>query len=314
MILLIRQGVNLALPISLTIEGAILRSVSYADVFDYALTLDELHRYLIYESISLDELRETLASSDWLAARVTQVEGVCVLVGREGLAAQRRTRAESSAQLWIEARRWGRRLAHLPFVRMAAVTGALAVNNSTAGDDIDFLLVTAPGRVWLARAFAIILVRLARLAQIKLCPNYVLAESALELNRRDLFVAHELAQMVPLSGLETYWRMRAANAWEAAYLPNARTAPKYEPDLAPRGVGRWAQRLAEWLLGGKLVDWLECWERDRKIARFKKQFAHPSPAAVLDESQVKGHFNDYGRDAIAAYADRCRQHQLPVIE
>ena len=314
MTLVAQRGVTLALPILLPVEAAILRAVLYADVFDFALTLDELQRYLVGESISLGELRATLASSEWLAARVTQIAGVYALSGRTELAAQRRARAGHSARLWLEACRWGGRLARLPFVRMVAVTGALSVNNAAAHDDIDFLLVTAPGRVWLARALAVALVRLARFVQINLCPNYVLAETALALDRRDLFVAHELAQMIPLAGLETYWQMRTANAWAADFLPNARTAPRIEPDLAPRGAGRWAQRLAEFLLGGKLGDWLERWERNRKIAKFKKQFAQASPSAVLDESQVKGHFNDYGQKTILAYEDRCRQYQLPVTE
>lgn len=313
MTLLVRQGVNLALPVPLTVDAAILRALLYADVFDCGLTLTELHRYLVGEALSLDELRETLAVSGWLAARVAQTDGVYTLAGRAGLIVQQRIRAGHSAILWPAALRWGARLARLPFVRMVAVTGALAVNNSTAGDDIDFLLVTAPGRVWLARAFAIVFVRLARLVQVKLCPNYVLAETALALDRRDLFAAHELAQMIPLAGLDTYWRMRAANAWTAAYLPNAQTAPCAEHDRAPRGLGRWAQWLAEFVLSGAPGDKLEAWERKRKIVRFKQQFAQPSSAAVLDESQVKGHFNDYGRDAMAAFADRCRQHELPVI-
>ncbi len=62
---------------------------------------------------------------------------------------------------------------------MIAVTGALAMKNSGAGDDIDVLIVTAPDRVWLTRAFAIALVYAGKLCGDTLCPNYVISERAL---------------------------------------------------------------------------------------------------------------------------------------
>src|SRR5687767_14654331 len=148
-------------------DDAILRTLLYADVFDYPLMLAEIHHYLIAapagDKPAPAAIEAALRSSPWLATRVTRVNGYVTLRDREAIGALRDERRRHSAQLWPHARRWGRRLGYLPFVRMVAVTGALAVDNSPQGDDIDFLLVTVPGRVWLARALAVIVVRLARL-------------------------------------------------------------------------------------------------------------------------------------------------------
>ncbi len=290
------------------VGAAILRAVLYADIFDYPLTLEEIHRYLEGAAASVEEVKSVLASSAWLAARVAQVDGFYSLPHRQALAALRRQRKLEAARLWPAAYRYGRLMAHLPFVRMVAVTGALAMDNVIPGDDIDFLIVAVPGRVWTARAFAILMVRLARLTGVALCPNYILDETALAQARRDLFVAHELAQMTPVAGQAVYWQMRAANAWLADFLPNAAPLPRAAPDLAPRGLGRFVQRLAEQLFSGSLGERLEHWERRRKIVRFQKQLQQAGSAAVLDESQVKGHFNDYGRNALAAYEARLTRY------
>jgi hypothetical protein len=203
-------------------------------------------------------------------------------------------------------------LAHLPYVRMVALTGALAMHNAHGSrDDIDYLIVTEPGRVWMARAFAILIVRIVRLLGVGLCPNYVLAETALVQSRQDLFIAHELAQMVPLTGLHLYERMRAANEWSAAMLPNAQGSFYAERDQKPRGLGRLLQRAAEWLLAGRHGDALENWERRRKERKFNTEAHQPGASAEIDAQRIKGHFKDYGYPTLDQYRALLESHNLP---
>ena len=199
-------------------------------------------------------------------------------------------------------------LGALPFVRMVAVTGALAVDNAPAGDDIDFLIVTTPGRVWLARALAVLMVRLARLGRVGLCPNYVLADTALAQKRRDLYVAHDLVQMVPLVGLGVYADLRAVNRWTAEHIPQAAHPLQAELDQAPRGWVRRLQRGLEWLLGGRLGDALETWERRRKLAQFAPATRQAHAAAELDAERVKGHFDDHGHPILQRFEAQVRAH------
>lgn len=293
---------------TLPTDEAILRTLLYADIFDYPLTPHEIHYYLIETTASRAAVQARLDHSDWLSARLTHSNGYLTLRDRPSLAALREARRHSSAALWPPARRWAAVLGALPFVRLVAVTGALAVDNAPAGDDIDYLIVTAPGRVWLARALAVLVVRLARLWQVGLCPNYVLADTALAQKRRDLFVAHDLAQMVPLVGLGVYADLRAANGWAEAYLPQAARPLRIEPDHAPHGPVRAAQRGLEWLLGGRLGAALEAWERRRKLARFAPAAHQPNASAELDAERVKGHFDDHGSPILQRYEARLRAH------
>jgi hypothetical protein len=256
-----------------------------------------------------DAVRGCLAHSRYLAGRLIEQDGYLALRGREDLIARRLDRAVASDRLWRRARRFVRVLRLLPFVRMIAITGALSMNNSAAGDDIDVLIVTAPDRVWLTRGLAIALVYAGRLCGDTLCPNYVISERALALDTHTLFVAHEFAQMAPVYGHTIYDRMCAANNWVQTLLPNAaRTA--YEATDQPGAIGRLFKRSLERLLGGRLGDALETWEMRRKIRKFQHKFGRRGTAAVLDHDHVKGHFDDYGAPVMHRYTERLAQFEL----
>jgi hypothetical protein len=292
------------------LERAILRTLLYSDLFDYPLTLVEAAHYLIGQPGTVDEVRACLTRSGWLADRMIELDGYLALRGREALIARRLDRAATSDRLWQRTRRFVRVLRVFPFVRMIAITGALAMQNSDAHDDIDLLIVTAPDRVWLTRALAIALVCAGKLCGDTLCPNYVISERALTLDRHTLFVAHEFTQMVPVYGLAVYDRMCAANSWIRRVLPNAAQPLWNQPESAPGAIGRGFKRVLEKMLGGQLGTALENWEMRRKIRKFQPRLGRPDGDALLDRDHVKGHFEDYGGPVMRLYAERAAQLEL----
>lgn len=291
------------------LERSILRTVAYSDVFDYPLSNNELHRYLDAVSATPEEVAET--SRRLAGSTICAEDNLVALAGREELFAVRRRRQLHAARMWPAARRWGRILGHLPLVRMVALTGALAMDNVETDADIDYLIVTEPGRVWLCRALVIQMVRAARLTGIVVCPNWLLAADALELGDRSLFVARELAQMVPLSGLDVYRRMRGLNRWTDAWLPNAARLPR-PVQLTARPRGRLA-RAAEGALLGRTGAAVENWERRRKTREILRA-GRGSPELVLDTHQCKGHVDAHGERIRRAYADRLRALGLAPSE
>ncbi len=291
-------------------QEAILQTVLYADIFDYPLTPAEIRHFLIATVATAEAVQVALENSAWLRSRLRITRGYVTVRGRQSIAAVREERGRSSAQLWPRARRWARLLGALPFVRMVAVTGALAVDNAPPGDDIDYLIVTEPGRVWLARALAVGVVRVARLFGVGLCPNYVLARTALSEQRRNLYIAHDLAQMVPLVGHVIYAEMRAANTWAADFLPQALAPLRAEPELRPAGWLTALQAGGEWLLGGRLGDALEHWERDRKLRKFASAAGQAGSAAELDAERVKGHFDDHGYPILQKFHERLERYRV----
>jgi hypothetical protein len=290
--------------------------LGYADVFDFPLTGSEIWRNLIMVKATEEEVLATLVSSRLLTRLLTGNNGYYTLTDRDQLVEQRCRRAAASAQLWPRARHYGAQIAALPFVRMVAVTGALAVNNATVGDDVDYLVVTEPGRLWLARAFTILLVKRSARQGDLICPNYFLTVDALALQERDLFTAHELAQMVPLAGYGIYRQMLAQNSWARDFLPNMQPAPHAGvADVGPVGYNQ-VVKIAEILLRTAPGGWLERWEMARKQARFGRQAAliergngavHDANALTewaFSAQRCKGHFNRHGRQTLQSYNRR----------
>lgn len=257
---------------SISLARAILEALTYSDIFDYPLRLDELHRYLPIRA-ETDELKTALTSFN---EQIKFRDGFYFLAGRDEIVDIRKDREARSKKLLPIALRYGRILGALPFVRMVALTGSLAVLNISKNADFDYMLVTAKGRVWTARAFALLFNRFTRLFGHTLCPNLIVSESALEWPLHDLYSARELIQMIPISGMDVYQEVMQANSWVAEFVPqsslcDSRAKTATNPRGALRGVATTISYLLELPLRGKLGDKFEAWEMTRKIARFSKQ-------------------------------------------
>src|SRR6266446_9489135 len=193
------------------VEQAVVRAVVYADVFDYPLQATEIHCYLHGIAAPWDATAAALARCCARGKVLSHRDGFYTLPGRAALVELRRRRAVRAERLWPTAVRYGHMIAGLPFVRMVAVTGSLAWDNVKDTGDIDYLIVTEAGRLWLCRWLIAALGRLARLDSVHLCPNYMVSTRALLLAERNLYGAYELARMIPIAGMGTYRRLRRAN-------------------------------------------------------------------------------------------------------
>ena len=268
------------------LEQAVLEALAYSDIFEYPLRLKELHRYLPMHA-DIDQISNALNS---LSGRVGKKGDCYFLTGREEIADIRNQREVRSRVLLPRAMKYGYVLGFLPFIRMVALTGSLAVMNVSKAADFDYMLVTVPGRVWTARAFTLVFGRLTRLRGHTLCPNLIVSENALEWPLHDLYSARELCQMVLIKGVDMYSRLMKANQWVKLFLPNCVhgiSRGRKETDAAAK-----FQSTLESLLGGKLGEHFEKWEMNRKIARFQKQ-AGFGDETVFNAEVCQGNFHHH---------------------
>ena len=119
----------------------------------------------------------------------------------------------------------------IPWIKMVAVTGNLAMDNAEKNDDIDLLIVTARKRLWLTRLLTNFLVEIVanrrrpndKEVKDKICLNMFLAEDHLKLSIREqnLFTAHEIYQLKPIwARNQLYQKFIQENLWCQKFLPN----------------------------------------------------------------------------------------------
>ncbi|MBN8579588.1 MAG: hypothetical protein J0L96_02860 [Anaerolineae bacterium] len=277
------------------LQQAVLETLAYSDVFDYPLTFDELHRYLTASAPPAD-LAACLSDMSVVATE----NGFYFLAARHEIVRTRMGREQASRAAFQRACWYGAILGSLPFVRMVTLTGSLAMLNLNHDADMDYMLVTQPGRLWLARAFAVLFGRLMRIFGDRICVNLLVSESALEWHPRDLYSAREMCQMIPLTGLDVYQRLRAANTWTKSFLPNADSAPALTPEVKSTSV---FQQWLEIPLRGKLGDALEGWSMNLQLKKIMHTYG-TGIEANFSADLCQGNFHDHRRGTENSFNER----------
>lgn len=280
------------------LNSSILEALAYSDIFDYPLGVEEIWAYASI-SCSRADVADALNS----APGVEQTGSYYHLRGRREIVAIRIRREAFSTKALARALAYGRILAHLPFIRMVALTGSLAVGNSETGADYDYMLVTKKRRLWLARAFVLLWNRIANLFGETICPNLIISENQLAWHDQSLYAAREICQMRPVAGLQIYEDFRTANSWVYGYFPN-QAGMRNSSQIPPLSKNLlFLRNFLEFLLENPLGDALEAWEMKRKSARLCSQAGH-GPETSFSEEICQGNFNHHGLLTMQRYRQR----------
>jgi hypothetical protein len=201
-------------------EFAIARSVIYASLFDYPLTLPQLHHTLIESDQTPAEILAVYDGSAWLQAIVDHRDGFFFPVGRADLVAERRRREARSRRFLHQHEGLLRLLCAVPFTRLVALSGSIAHLNLEPDGDLDLFIITRGRRVWTVSVALLLLTKLLRRRRV-ICANFVLADSHLGLDTQDLFTANQVLHLKPLIGAKVLDGFLAANPFVTRFYPNA---------------------------------------------------------------------------------------------
>jgi hypothetical protein len=276
------------------LDGAILRTVTYASLFQFPLSVVELERSLIDVSAGSPLIEERLRRP-YLRQRLEVTDGFVHPKGRREWIALRDARGQHTERL-LRRHLW---LLHLlgrfPFVRSVALSGACAHGNAT-DDDVDVFLIVRSGRAW---AVCLALMLLCKLAGVRrtLCLNYIVDEDALALPENDVFTAFEIVGLKPLAGRDAYTRFVAANSWVADRFPNFFAGYRIRAAAVPEvpALG-WRERLLD--LGPAPV--LEAVSRRLLGARLRRK-TYGRPGVVLSPHRLKLHTLDHAPAVLDAF-------------
>lgn len=211
-------------------EKAVLKTLIYANLFDYPLTIFEIHKWLIGKKANLRQVESALGRLV-KSAKLKVQSGYFLLPKRQGLVSKKLRKEKQSAKYFKKAQIVAQILKLIPTIKLIGISGGLAMGNASKEDDIDLFVITGKNRLWISRLLILGLLSLTgqrreaghskRQAGGKLCLNTILEEDFLEQSSKDIYVAHEVLQMKVLWQRDgVYSRYLLANEWTFKFLPN----------------------------------------------------------------------------------------------
>lgn len=211
-------------------EKAILKTLIYADIFEYPLKAYEIHKWLIYK---IGDLRQVEKGLQKLIknSKVKNKRGYYFIANRENLINKRLKRKKQSSKYFAKAQIISKSLKIIPWIKLIGISGGLAMENAEKTDDIDLFVITERNRLWLSRLLALGLLSVLSFrrkasdgkknASGKVCLNLLLDEDHLKQQKEDLYTAHEVLQMKVLWRRDrVYSKYLLDNEWAFAFLPN----------------------------------------------------------------------------------------------
>ena len=211
-------------------EKAVLKTLIYADIFDYPLKAWEIHKWIIGKKCDLLDVEKALFKLT-KKKKIILKDDLYALKNRKEVFAKRKNKSKISQQYFKKAKLITNTFKFVPWIKLVGISGGLAMENASGGDDIDLFIITSNDRIWISRSLLILVLTILgqrrkaadnkQEAAGKICLNLILQEDALEQKRKDLYIAHEVLQMVPLwQRGETYTKYLDSNSWAFKFLPN----------------------------------------------------------------------------------------------
>ena len=303
----------------INLEKSILSTLIYYDILDRPLTSFEIFKYCISkEKISLNQILNSLENSPELKERIDQENGFYFLKNRKEIIQERIERQKIADRKWKKAKRIVRLLQVIPFIKLVAISGSLAMNNPKKESDIDLLIITQSRRIWTCRGLITLFIyiigkkRHGEITRDRICLNHYLTDSSLKINYKSLYNAQTYAHLVPILEIkkEVYINFQKANNWIKEYLIHYPQKEKgYSNVIKLNSLLSLARRTREFFLNGKIGDKLELIFKKFQEKRIKKDpLTHQSGGRVVfDDNQLEFHPNSPEKKIIEKYNWRMKE-------
>ncbi|HEV8538649.1 MAG TPA: hypothetical protein VGR15_06960 [Bacteroidota bacterium] len=294
----------------------IIRTLLYYDIFDHPLMANELFFLFPRNTLTKSEFSNQLLqlaaegvirqSDKYFSLPKTSKDLVNLRAEREQLARKRMRIARLMAHL----------IKRFPFVRGVFLSGDLSKGVAHPESDIDYVIVTAPHRLWICRSF-LVLFKKTFLFNSKryFCLNYYVAENSLELDDQNYYTATEIAHLKPLYNIAMFLKYENANVWIRRFFPNYRVFAFSDNEANSRPSI--LQQIVEFFIQGRLANHLDRLLMEAMKRIWAKRYPQYDPAmrdkifrcTPTESCAYVGNFSD---KILSLYNDRLREYDLPA--
>lgn len=251
-------------------ERNIVDTLLYFDIFDHPLKFDELTSFAYTNGSKFRNAVESLQKKKI----ITQKDGYLFLPGKDWTVEKRKKERKRVRRYFRIARLITSLIAIFPFVRGVFISGSLSKLRAGKQSDIDYFIITAPGRLWVARTFLVLFKKIFLFNSYRFfCLNYFVDTKSLEITKKNRYVATEIATLIPIYNYPLFRDFISANKWIKEYFP---TIDPHNDKLVVKSI-RWLQKIFELPLRNGMGDKLDDYFLIKTLQHRKNKFRNMKP-------------------------------------
>lgn len=293
-------------------KSAIIKTLSFFDLFSYPLTKEEVFYYLWQNKADLQSIEKALAEL-MAENKIKQKDAYYFLVGREDICQARQNRLLESEKKLKIARKATKKISFVPFIKAIFVCNSTAFGFADKNSDIDLFLVTTKKRIWMVRFltnFVLLFFGLRRINRKsisnKVCLSFYIDEENLNLKNisvvpEDIYLGFWLATLLPIYDPDKIGqKMVSANTWVKNLLPNLsdKLSP-YIKEVKNGPLKRNLKKILQKMWVGGYGDLMEKQAKEAQLTKMKfspQDFQNKAPGVIVSDSMLKFHENDRRRE------------------
>lgn len=283
-------------------KNPVLKTLIYSDIFNFPLKEEEIWAYLIYDKKITKKKFKVLLKEKTILNK----NGFYFLKGRERIVKEREIRTKESLKKIEKAKKIAQILSRIPSIYLIAITGSLSLLDSKKEEDIDFFIITSKNTVWTTRLISVLILkslgvyreRNEKKVKDKVCLNMIIGENklALEKERRDLYSAHEVIQILPLfERNSTLIKFFKKNNWVDDFLPNA--------FLSKKGLKISNKRVRLWQI--RALSFFELFARNFQFMFMRKNIT----IETVSKDFLAFHARDYRSKILKTFSSKIKKYE-----
>jgi len=294
-----------------TLTEQVIKTLLYFDIFSYPLNAREVFKFLRINGNSQTEVTNCL--NDLTQKKFIFRFGDLYSLHEDEKNIRRRIKGNHEAEKWLKvAEQKARFIGKFPFVRGVMASGSLSKGYMDEHSDLDFFIVTAPNRLWVARTLLVLYKRIFLLNSHKqFCVNYFVDTMQLEIEEQNLFTATELVTLIPLYNQECYESLLTSNGWVYDFFPNFKLRNSEVNNKVQSNLFR---KISEFLLI-PITDVLDKFFMRITLTRWNKMYGKKYDKKDFDiafktrRHVSKNHPNHYQKKILELYQIKLREYK-----
>ncbi|HEY4786149.1 MAG TPA: hypothetical protein VIH57_08865 [Bacteroidales bacterium] len=286
------------------IARSILETLIYFDIFSHPLSFDEIIDYCNYPKLQKEDglrVLDQLKSGNL----INYHKGFYFLGNDESWVTRRQEENRLADKRLKTAVRYSRLIANFPYVRGVLISGSLSKHVMKPDSDIDFFIITKPGRLWACRAFLTFFKKLFLGDSYRnFCINYFIDSESLEIPDKNVFTATEIAFLLPMYNYKLYQEFLDSNQWYRAEYPNFRNRPE-NVQIKPVFI----KDMLEFLFNNRIGEWIDKKSFSIITRYWQNKFSYLDQASyALNFRSLKNvskhHPNDFQQKVLKEYYEK----------